>query len=53
MLAWEGEIQSVEYDDNKKTATIEAKGYAVTALEYVYTKDDGIDEDTGMNVTWP
>lgn len=52
MLAFEGVIQSVEYDDNKKTAVIEAKSEIAIVLEYVFTEDDGVEEDTGMNVTW-
>ena len=53
MVAYSGKIQSVEYDDNKMEAVIEVRSYAAEALEYVYTEDDGTDEDTGMNVTWP
>ncbi|RKZ11817.1 hypothetical protein DRQ53_15560 [bacterium] len=53
MSAHESVIQSVEYDDNKKTAVIEVKAASALALEYVFTEDDGTEEDTGMNVTWP
>jgi hypothetical protein len=52
-VQYRGRIQSVEYDDDKETATVEAVALAMKVLEYVFTEDDGEEEDTGMDVTWP
>jgi hypothetical protein len=49
ILYYVGEVLDVQYDDVKKTATIEARAMAAGFLEYKFTADDGTEEDTGAN----
>ncbi|HOX27476.1 MAG TPA: hypothetical protein PLL30_17185 [Candidatus Krumholzibacteria bacterium] len=49
-ITYRGKIVNVAYDNDQKTATIEAIGLAALALEYVWTEDDAIEQDTGGDV---
>ena len=49
MLSYEGKIQDIEYNDNTRTAVIEAKAIAAVAMDYEWVNDDGIETETSMN----
>ena len=50
MVAYGGKIQSVEYDDNKKTAVIEVVAEVVRLLSSQWKDSDGAEYESGIDV---
>lgn len=50
-LYYSGRIIDCQFNDDKKTVTIQARAFAAEYLDYVWTEDDAIEEDTGMDVS--
>lgn len=50
MVGYEGKIEEVTFDDDRKQVTIESRALAAVELGYKWTEEDASTADTGLNV---
>lgn len=50
LLSYIGQVQDVQFNEAQGTAVVECKSLTAVALEAIWTDEDGVEQDTGLNV---